>query len=298
MKHFGTGLFTIGIGLCAAFGAQLSQPMYDMKKEQGRLLSYEQATLKSNYESALKKTVATETSNQKLKPKPRVKDYDSETAYLSALTARHNADVASMHQHSDQTLESLRKSWLAARKAALAQTAKLAFMETPGPNIRLTKWMTDSGMGFGAGFVLMVLGALIARRVKKAELTETASDSQDGLVKTINVRVLVAQVAEQVNALAEQAKANHAPTIACADEIRHTIERLAISHFQPIVDARYRLQAEIGLAAFAEAFGPFSAGERNVSRAWSALVDEHWPEAVMSLSNAAMSLRAANQKLS
>ncbi|MBV71229.1 MAG: hypothetical protein CMH52_07745, partial [Myxococcales bacterium] len=139
MKHFGTVLFTIGVGLCAAFGAQLSQPMYDMKKEQGRLLSYEQATLKSNYESALKKTVATETSNQKLKPKPRVKDYDSETAYLSALTAHLNADVASMHQHSDQTLEGLRKSWLAARKAALAQTAKLAFMETPGPNIRLTK---------------------------------------------------------------------------------------------------------------------------------------------------------------
>ncbi|MEE2755487.1 MAG: hypothetical protein VYA30_02445 [Myxococcota bacterium] len=298
MKHLGTGLFAIGVGLCAAFGAQLSQPMYEMKKEQGQLLSYELSTLKSKYEVALKNAEGKDASSHKIPADPLTKDYTSQSAYLTALIAQHDEYVASLKRHSDAKLDALRRSWLDARRSALAQKTKIAFLEKPGPNLRLASWVTDSGAGFGAGLFFIVIGALIARRVKKAELTGSGTESGSGSISAVNVRVMVTEVAEQVGGLAERVKENQSPTIACADEIRQEIERLALSHFQPIVDARYRLQAEIGLAAFAEAFGPFSAGERNVSRAWSALVDEHWPEAVASLANAATALRMADQKLS
>jgi hypothetical protein len=223
MKHLATGIFTIGVGLCAAFGAQLSQPMYHMKKEQGQLLSYELSTLKSDYEAALKKAEGKDASSHKLPAKPLIKDYKSQSTYLSALTAQHDAYVASLKRHSDVKLEGLRRNWLDARRSALVQKTKIAFLEKPGPNVRLTSWVTDSGAGFGTGLFLMVIGALIARRVKKAELTESDADSGSDSVKTVNVRVLVTEVADQVDGLAKRAKENQSPTVACADEVRLSI---------------------------------------------------------------------------
>ena len=297
MKHLGTAVFSIGVGLFAAFGAQLSQPMYDMKKEQGQLLTYELSDLKKKYDDALTAERTEMAKRQPMSPEPSATDYAFEAAYLRALTAHHDGYVATLKPVGDPNLEALRRGWLKARKTALAQKAKIAFLGTPGPNERLAAWFSQSGFGFGAGLFFIVMGALIARRVKKAELTKPNATNDHDLETQIDVRLLLAEVAKEVDILAQTAQNNQSPTIACADAIRQSIERLAISHFQPIVDERYRLQAEIGLAVFADAFGPFSAGERNVSRAWSALVDEHWPEAVSSLINAAAALKVAHQKL-
>jgi len=51
------------------------------------------------------------------------------------------------------------------------------------------------------------------------------------------------------------------------------------------------------MAGFAEIFGPLSSAERKVNRAWSALVDRHWPETQDSLDGAASDLTEAHRVL-
>ena len=61
----------------------------------------------------------------------------------------------------------------------------------------------------------------------------------------------------------------------------------------PLVDARGQLIARHGLAAFAEYFGPFSAGERNLARVWSTVTDGHSEEARKALVSAKASFEQA-----
>jgi hypothetical protein len=79
--------------------------------------------------------------------------------------------------------------------------------------------------------------------------------------------------------------------------IRTELEQLQLTRFEPLVAARTRLQARYGLAAYAEVFGPLSGAERRINRAWTALVDQHWPEARDSVSHAAGQLEAARSAL-
>ena len=86
-------------------------------------------------------------------------------------------------------------------------------------------------------------------------------------------------------------------TVGDAESIKQTIEALQLSHFDPMVEARYTLQNKIGLGPFADVFSPFSSGERNLNRAWATLVDEHWSESLSALGRAALSIKRADDAL-
>ena len=60
-----------------------------------------------------------------------------------------------------------------------------------------------------------------------------------------------------------------------AAPVREALDRLQFEVITPLVDARGQLIARHGLAKFATYFGPFSGGERNLARCWSALTDGH-----------------------
>ena len=81
------------------------------------------------------------------------------------------------------------------------------------------------------------------------------------------------------------------------DELRYLIKNLQYDKFEPLIESRVRVEARFGVAGFAAIFGPLSAGERQLNRAWSALVDRHWGEASDSMVRSARSLRAAQEQL-
>ena len=60
-----------------------------------------------------------------------------------------------------------------------------------------------------------------------------------------------------------------------APQVREDLDKLQADWISRVVDARGRFMAQHGVGVFAEYFSPFSAGERQLNRAWSALADGH-----------------------
>ena len=58
-----------------------------------------------------------------------------------------------------------------------------------------------------------------------------------------------------------------------------------------------RVQALHGIEGMAALFSPLSAGERKMNRAWAALVDRHWPEALSSVGGAVVDLEETQAAL-
>ena len=85
------------------------------------------------------------------------------------------------------------------------------------------------------------------------------------------------------------------PMDADAASARVALDSLGADVLTPLVEGRGQLIARHGLAGFAEYFGPFSAGERNVNRAWSALTDGHSVVAREALVNALVAFEAAEK---
>ena len=65
----------------------------------------------------------------------------------------------------------------------------------------------------------------------------------------------------------------------------------------PMIDARGVLQRHFGLGGAALVLGPLSGAERQLNRAWSALVDGHGPEGQRSLAAAAEQATLAREAL-
>ena len=142
------------------------------------------------------------------------------------------------------------------------------------------------GLGWLLGVVLIVVGALVARR-------QIAEQQAGGGADTVaadfpgTVRKALEVVDEVDGLIAGLEMEDDGP------EAREKIDDLVAMHLGPLVDARGQLIARHGLAAFAMYFGPFSGGERNLARTWSALTDGHAPEARSSLQAARQSFEEA-----
>ena len=65
-----------------------------------------------------------------------------------------------------------------------------------------------------------------------------------------------------------------------AKEIIEEVQNGDVVHF---VEQRRAYLKEYGASSFAQFFGSFAKAERNVNRAWSALVDDHRPEMIASI---------------
>lgn len=79
--------------------------------------------------------------------------------------------------------------------------------------------------------------------------------------------------------------------------IVHRLDEVQRQHALTIVEAKPALIAALGMGGFAEFMDHFSAGERNLNRAWSAAADDHAPEAERSLAAAHEPLDKAAERL-
>ncbi|MEZ4319442.1 MAG: hypothetical protein R3F61_18145 [Myxococcota bacterium] len=157
----------------------------------------------------------------------------------------------------------------------------------PGPRERLSAWFQTAGVGWLVGVVLIVCGALLARLQER-------EDNAGGAAGTAGRVDFRGTMAETLRRLADiRASIQDLPMDADAASARHAIDQLGDDVLTPLVEGRGQLVARHGLAAFAEYFGPFSAGERNVNRAWSALTDGHSVVARESLDAAVVAFEAA-----
>jgi len=158
----------------------------------------------------------------------------------------------------------------------------------PGPQARLNGWLSVGGVGWGAGVVLVVAGAVLARRQQAADAA--GGSSADRVDFGVQVGKVLQEI-EQLGALLEPL-----PMDADQPEVRERLDLMSTDVILPAVDARYQYIARHGLGTFTEYFSPFSAGERNLARCWSAITDGHAVVAREALQRARAAFLEAQQR--
>jgi len=267
MKMLSTALIVFGLGLSAAYGAKNADPVVERQAALGKADLLNQASAK------LLKELQTDMA----------KESDSK--------------ATSIHEHrgTPEWTEKKARFDALSTEAGLAAHAATGFEVVENPGVRFTNWMDDAGLPFGLGIIMLVIGAVLARtQAREAASGVLPREYKGGRVaEAVDFGVLLSQLQSDVAAAAARASATSAPEASDFKELRYLVKNLQFDKLEHLIESRGRVQSKYGVAGFASIFGPLSAGERQLNRAWSALVDLHWGEAVDSLSRCANSLRVA-----
>ncbi len=155
-------------------------------------------------------------------------------------------------------------------EAALAEAvAGRDAIGLPAPGERLTAWANVGGIGWLFGVVLIVAGAVVARR----ELAAEARGDRGATDEQVHFPAMVARIRARLDALADEIR--DLPMDGDTAAAREALDALHADAVLPVVDGRAQFVAKHGIGAFAEYFSAFSSGERNLGRCWSALTDGH-----------------------
>lgn len=308
MKYAGIAILAVGVAIAALYGSRLTPSVEEKLElegaakflgasEQQAFEAYCAARAEADLEPA---DGCPDPDGEEQEPEPAAEeDEDAPTPSYEEMVESARAQLESM-RNTEEVLTGevldLREAWIAAREANIEPAAAVATAETPGPGMRLSTWAAQSGPMFGLGLLLIVVGAVMGRVAVRREASEdpTAApraqpakdfgETLDGLTRTIR-------------ALADEVSAIDAPEPADYLRVKSEIHDAQLEAFEPLVDARARVQFKYGMAGFADIFGPLSSAERKVNRAWSAVVDGHWPETQDSLKAAATDLEETHQVL-
>lgn len=272
-----------GVALCATTGARLAPPMRDQLGLEGaaKLSQAEHSAAHQRYCEALR-------SAQTPQAELCAEDAPLKLEGLEQLTAWSAQDP----HPNDAPLQTLRLAWLGAAQRSLAAQQQLAAAPAVSPEQRLSTWFKESGPLFLVGLVAVFFGSLMRRRQVHA-LALSDGDAQGGeavdfgeLLQTFHgeVQTICAELGD------DPGPAHYRPLI-------ERIEALQLGRVEPLIATRHRLQARYGMGGYAEIFGPLSAAERRLNRSWTALVDQHWPEACDSLREVAVQLGLTQEAL-
>jgi len=147
--------------------------------------------------------------------------------------------------------------------------------ELPGPAQRASEWFDAGGSMWMMGLLMLVAGALLSRK----QAHQAAIEGGEGQVDFGDaVRAIWAAVNEKLEE---------------GGDPRELLDALQADWIEPVVAGRQRLVLRHGMGTFAEYFGPFSAAERQLHRAWSATTDGYTAEAVASMRSSLDSLTEA-----
>lgn len=284
MKQLGIALLIAGVSICATWGARLSPEIHDQLAVKG------QQTMANARAKALLGEYCEARTGASLKPAdgcPAAKDAD-EAAQKAAQAPE--ANVAGL----PPKVQTTRKAWAEAKAKAGEAAAAAKGLQPIDPGTRLSSWFSESGIIFLAGLVLVLGGAIISRKAVKAE---ALSDKPSGGRGPVDFGQLLGELAADVQKMVQEAGQIPNPSPAELESLKQTLEGLQYDKVDPLVDARARLIGRYGLGGFAEVFGPLSGAERRMNRAWTAMVDRHWPEARDSLERAATELKNAEAAL-
>ena len=145
---------------------------------------------------------------------------------------------------------------------------------------RLSVWFDAVGPWFLVAFVLTCFGALTLRKL--ANQPQAA-----GLDGHDDVERMLANMSQRLDELGDDTAT-----------WTHSLSELLDDEIPKLLEQRDRLIAQRGLGWFAEAIGTFARFERNVARAWSALVDGAPEEARSSLARARQALEQTRAQFS
>jgi hypothetical protein len=194
----------------------------------------------------------------------------------------------------DSPVKDAREAWLNAKTATIAPIARK--QTTPkisiGPTERVSDWFSLAGLPFLLGLGLIVGGGMLARQAhrEKALSSGSVTNNEKG---PVDFGELISKLHHDVSSL-HAAACNEAPQ---AEALLTTIETIQFETLEPLIDSRGKVQARFGMAGFADIFSPLSGGERNLNRAWSALVDQHLPEAQVAIETAKQQIAEAETAL-
>lgn len=279
MKTLSTAMIVLGLGLAAAFGARNADNIVERQEALGeaRLLSEASARALTLY--------CKELTRQK---KPLVPGCPKAAEGEGAEGA------------SSGDLEALAAAWKkSSEMAGKAANRAAQYDVVESPKNRLMDWLQEAGAPFGLGLILLVVGAILARKeAKKAALGESEKTYKGARDKAaVDFGSLLEELRDDLGEASARAAKVETPDDHDFDELRYLIKNLQYDKFEPLIESRVRVEARFGVAGFAAIFGPLSASERQLNRAWSALVDRHWPEAADSLSRSTSSIQEAHRQV-
>ena len=192
----------------------------------------------------------------------------------------------------------LRATWQDKEAVAAGPAAAVAALGKPiQPKERLTAWLGESGLAMGFGVLMIIMGSLISRKAAKAEAT-AEPETKAGGTGPVDFGQLVRRAEKEIAEISKWAtELGPGADTARFLETQARIASIQLETIEPIVDARFKVQARFGMAGFATLFGPLSAAERSLNRAWCASVDAHWPETLNSFERAAMEINNTRAEL-
>lgn len=308
-------LVVLGVGLAAGFGARNDTQINEGLVRSGRA-AITGGKAKAAFEAYCKARKEAELAVADGCPDPEAKkakeaDKKAESADAKAedakpptreaIIAKEQARIADLKASTETLtpeLSKLRTAWLEAESAAIepAATAKTADSQV-SPSTRVSEWFSVGGLFFLLGIALIVGGSIVARQAAREKASAAPEQAAGDTRPPKDFRELLGDLEAATAKLAADATAETSPQAARYESLRLEIEALQFDMVEPLIDARGRLQVRYGMAVFAAVFSPLSGGERNLNRAWSALVDEHWPEAVNSLKFASRQFELAGEEL-
>lgn len=136
----------------------------------------------------------------------------------------------------------------------------------------------------GAGFALLAVALLLLRWPAKGGAGARERGAQD-------VLSLLRSMPDELDAISARAAGLELPALL------EELSALDRKYLQPIADGSPALLGQLGAQRFADVFGQYASGERQLARAWSAAADQHGPEAIASLQRSAERIREAVELL-
>ena len=303
MKHLPLILVVLGVGLAAAFGGRNAEDLMERQRTLGL------AKLLAGKASAAGEALCGAAADADAKAcaaglEATAKAMGEGKSWAEASKALALTPEGRQGAPPSKATSEARDAW---RKALLgrmeAEAAVKALPAAGGPGARLSGWFSVAGLPFLLGLGLIALGGGLARKQQTQAATGPAQGGagavggDPGGDQPADFGALLASTQGAVAALGEEMAAKDAPVDADFDAAQARVEDLQAEKLEVLVDARDRVQARLGMAGFAAVFGPLAAGERNLNRTWSALVDRHWPEASASAIASAAFLAEAQAEL-
>ena len=292
-KWIGLLLLSIGVGLTAGFGSVLSPGFRQVTIKQAEAQFADAQVLATQAEYCDRRTkfkLPAADGCSGAEPLAGAGDFSSTAALreaqLQALKANSDVLVVAVSQARIQYQLAIRKS--------LKRWTELEQLGTESPSARLNGWFDSGGLGFTIGLILVIVGAWISR---KAQAGSSDSDSDSNDEGTMDFGELLDRVSRVVDGLHTEMTSTAQPRVSNIENLKSRLEEIQKDELARLCASGPRAQNRYGIEGMAALFSPLSAAERKLNRAWAALVDRHWVEALASIAAAGADLRTTRDAL-
>lgn len=291
-------LITLGVGLCGLYGSRFSthqsasEELMLQEKALRHFQNKSQAKVKKSKEE-LQQMIQSQSSNSATLGSV-MENTDGHQKLAQTIKLLQDRVQETQHNHlkiwgpQGVVYQKLKKI-----QAQLAKQAKVS------PQQRLTLWSMDHGLIFALGIILILIGSYLAKTAMYNALQSQANqDHTNTEGEAEDFASLLHSIDQDITQLHQRMLQDlHTdPTMINPLWIQQ-IERLQKESMYRLISVRYTFRIKYGVDAFTSVFGSFSQAERRLNRAWSALVDQHIAEALVSVQGSVESMQDARQTL-